>query len=101
MANSEETPHKGFQIIENDHGTFMLHPKKHSLMDALDEIVGLGIKNLKVDLRLFEENLNQLDLKKELKYQFENILFIKGYFNVNKTDKIFVKLKNHRLLRKR
>ena len=100
LANSEETPHKGFQIIENDHGTFMLHPKKHSLMDALDEIVGLGIKNLKVDLRLFEENLNQLDLKKDVKVQFENDHFIKGYFNVNKTDKIFVKLKNHRLLRK-
>ena len=26
--------------------------------------------------------------------------FIRGYFNVNKTDKIFVKLKNHRLQRR-
>ena len=100
-ANSEESPHRGFTLIENKHGSFMLNPKKQSLLQVLDEVLESGVKFLRVDQRLLSVDLNKLTFSQEnLQNLLPNERFIRGYFNVNKTDKIFVKLKNHRLQRR-
>ena len=52
-ANSEESPHRGFTIIENIHGSFMLNPKKQSLLQVLDQVLECGVEFLRVDQRLW------------------------------------------------
>jgi len=100
-ANSEESPHRGFTILENIHGSFMLNPKKQSLLQVLGEVKECGVEFFKVDHRLFGVGLDQLTFTQEnLSELLPDEKFIRGYFNVNKTDKIFVKLKNHRLQRR-
>jgi len=100
-ANSEESPHRGFTIVENIHGSFMLNPKKQSLLQVLDDVKECGVKFFRVDQRLLGIDLNQLTFDQEnLVENLPNEKFIRGYFNVNKTDKIFVKLKNYRLQRR-
>ena len=38
IGKSEETPHKGFKILENRHGTFMFNPKDLFLLEYMEEI---------------------------------------------------------------
>jgi len=104
-GESEESPHKGFPLIENQHGTFMFHIKHQFL---LDQISSLGsIDYLRVDLR-FDSDFdflksvlqvinNEVDAKefKEL-YPFDTI---RGFFKVNKSDVLFKKLKNQKVQR--
>ena len=100
-ANSEETPHKGFQLVENSHGSFMFHPRKHSLLDVLSEVRECGIKFFRLDLRLFPESLSDSCFQKGTFEEFQKAhSFIRGYFKANKSDRIFVKLKNYRLVKK-
>lgn len=100
-ANSEESPHRGFTIIENTHGSFMLNPKKQSLLQVLDEVLECGVEFFRVDQRLLPVGLSELTFCQEnLIEKAPGEKFIRGYFNVNKTDKIFVKLKNYRLQRR-
>ena len=105
-GESEESPHKGFPLIENKHGTFMFHIKRLFLLDTFKELEEAGIDFLRLDTRFDKESYT-----KELKAIFENkdgSIFksiypydvIKGYFNINKTDVLFKKLKNYRLQRK-
>ncbi len=107
-ASSEESPHKGFPIVQNEHGTFMFNTKDHSLLDHLDDLDQLGISHLRVDGRFFDNLLltnKVIDLyeKKITVEDIKNIYpnrLIKGFFNSNKTDVIFNKLKNYRIQRK-
>ena len=105
-GTSEESPHKGFPIIENLHGTFMLNTKDQFIFDELiekesdllelhqlhwrvDPICGMGDMGLDQLLQI-KENYNQL------KTDYARPV-TKGFFRVNKTDVLFKKLKNHRL----
>jgi putative protease len=105
-GTSEESPHKGFPIIENLHGTFMLNTKDQFIFDELvekekdlleltqvfwriDPICGLGDLNINQLLQI-KENYHQL------KTDYARPV-TKGFFRVNKTDVLFKKLKNHRL----
>jgi U32 family peptidase len=112
-ATSEESPHSGFTVIENQHGTFMFHTKDHALFDQ-PEIVA----NCHLDWGRFEGGqLNDLALQNEcltllnsclnlqdskailaLKSLYPKKLF-RGFFGVNKTDALFSKLKNARVAR--
>lgn len=109
MANgeSEESPHKGFPLVENNHGTFMFHVKDQCLLEHIAELESFGLSHFRVDLRRTDkENLipsitnliENFDISeaKEIKNLYGNEV-IKGYYNVNKSDVLFPKLKNYRL----
>lgn len=106
-GESEESPHKGFPLIENMHGTFMFHIKRLFLLDNLKELEEIGIHSLRVDFRFdssfdilkVSDLLNDYALAKSFKEEYEYDV-IKGYFNINKTDVLFKKLKNFRIQRK-
>ncbi|MDO9183494.1 MAG: U32 family peptidase [Bacteriovorax sp.] len=110
FGTSEESPHSGFPLIENRHGTFMFNVKDLYLLDHLDELSSMRINHCRVDLRFDEsfekyaENIIRLFTGSIL----ESELFVrksyprplvKGFYNINKTDVLFTKLKNKRTQR--
>ena len=106
IGESEESPHKGFPIIENRHGTFMFHIKDFCLVDFANELKILGLGFFRIDLRF--SAFDQLKEIKALTEDFNEDSFIefkekypqdlmRGFYLVNKTDVLFPKLKNHRL----
>lgn len=108
-GQSEESPHKGFPLLENQHGTFMFLPSDHCLLDHMSELKELGINYLRIDNRFMEEDffksaLNQLENPSEENFNELKALsksrLIRGFFNTNKSDVLFKKLKNHRIQRK-
>lgn len=109
-GESEESPHKGFPLVENEHGTFMFHVKDQCLLDHIEELSDFGISHVRLDLRRTDRQemlpsllklISNFDLQnaKDLKAQYRRDV-IKGYYNVNKSDVLFPKLKNHRIQRK-
>ena len=109
-ASSEETPHKGFKVLENIHGTFMFLPKDQFLMDVSDDLIETGISHIRLDHRHLEGEISLLDIallvrenSEQRWINFKNQYsgkFIRGYFNVNRSDAIFPKLKNSRIIKK-
>ncbi|WP_412471469.1 peptidase U32 family protein [Halobacteriovorax sp. RT-1-4] len=108
-GSSEESPHKGFPIVENQHGTFMFNTKDQFLLEYIDELKECGVNDLRVDTRHLENNnllsdvislVNDFDKDKakEIKEQFGNST-TRGFFHVNKSDVLFKKLKNKRTQR--
>ena len=111
FGTSEESPHSGFPLIENQHGTFMFNVKDLSLLDSLKEIESLGVKAVRYDLR-FDDSLMLLSKFLLIHFQKSNndvVLseiksnairpHIKGFYNINKSDVLFPKLKNSRIQR--
>lgn len=108
-GQSEESPHKGFPLIENQHGTFMFLPSDHCLLDYSNELEELGLNAIRIDNRfmsndLFLSALKQLrDPTEELFNQLKDkseVRLIRGFYNANKSDVLFKKLKNYRIQRK-
>lgn len=109
-ASSEETPHKGFFVLENNHGTYMFLPKDQYLLDSYEDLLETGIKYIRLDHRFLEGRYSITDMatlieqgNAQLWEEFKNnytAKFIRGYFSVNKSDAIFPKLKNHRTNKK-
>lgn len=106
IGESEESPHKGFPLLENNHGTFMFHLKDLFLLDELENLKDFSLyinlshlNNPHLLSKVVEFVLTQkgqaLD---ELKNHYPHKV-TKGFFNVNKTDVLFPKLKNIRLNR--
>ena len=108
IGESEESPHKGFPIIENRHGTFMFHIRHFFLLDYLSDLCEIGVNSLRIDLR-FDEDFDYLDsvmevmsnndLAKSFKKTYPHDV-IRGFYHVNRSDVLFKKLKNHRIQRK-
>lgn len=108
VGESEESPHKGFPIVENRHGTFMFHIRHFFLLDYLNDLREIGVNSLRIDLR-FDEDFNYLDsvmevmsnndLAKSFKKTYPHDV-IRGFYHVNRSDVLFKKLKNHRIQRK-
>jgi U32 family peptidase len=103
LGESEESPHKGFPILENRHGTFMFHIKEFCLLDQLSGLRELGLSFLRLDLRWQIDQLAAaLDVVQQ-QLSFEDFKqhypqdLMRGFYLVNKTDVLFPKLKNHRL----
>ena len=106
-GESEESPHKGFPLVENRHGTFMFHIKRLFLLDHIEELKAMNVSSLRLDLRfdevfdlknmtsVFNGQVDGKTYRKEYPYDV-----IKGYYNINKTDVLFKKLKNYRIQRK-
>lgn len=95
-GTSEESPHSGFPIIENSHGTFMFNVKDLSLLDNLNEISDMGIIHGRLDLR-FDNSIEKLN---DLKHYKGPRPLVKGFYQINKTDVLFSKLKNRKTNRK-
>jgi len=110
FGTSEESPHAGFPLIENRHGTFMFNVKDLYLLDHLEELKTLNLAAVRFDLR-FDESFNHLEKVLDLylgSIAHESIPeirsnharpMIKGFYNINKTDVLFTKLKNKRIQR--
>lgn len=105
VGESEESPHKGFPIIENTHGSFMFHIKDLFLLDRIEEVEKIGIDFARVDLRFNDIGFLTKIMKaesgvalSELKEEY-GVEVIRGYFQTNKSDVLFKKLKNSRLQR--
>jgi putative protease len=110
FGTSEESPHAGFPLIENSHGTFMFNVKDLYLLDHLEELKSLNLSAVRFDLR-FDESFKHLEQIAELfagRVSHEEVLdiktkhtrpMIKGFYNINKTDVLFTKLKNKRIQR--
>ena len=107
LGESEESPHKGFPIIENRHGTFMFHIKEFCLLDHAHELSSIGLAYFRIDLR-WNKDFYEIKTINNLVHKFDQLEFdnfksrytqdfMKGFFLVNKTDVLFPKLKNHRL----
>lgn len=110
LATSEESPHSGFAVVENQHGTFMFNPKDHGLIDLLDVVAEVGLDWLRLDLSGVQERALHQELAKlwdgmmkgerergaQLKERYPKKLF-RGFFGANRTDRLFPKLKNSRL----
>lgn len=106
LGESEESPHKGFPLVENQHGTFMFHIKEFCLIDYADSLRASGLQFFRIDQRF--ENPSQLVTICELLKDFSQLKFdefkesysqdlMRGFYLVNKTDVLFPKLKNSRL----
>lgn len=106
IGESEESPHKGFPIVENRHGTFMFHIKDFCLVDHAQDLEQIGLSHLRVDLRwsdfsllksvqLLAKNYDELAFSEFKKAYPQDLM--RGFYLVNKTDVLFPKLKNHRL----
>jgi putative protease len=110
LASSEESPHKGFPVVETRHGTFMFHIKDHWLMENIFDLQTMNLDWIRIDLRFGKskqlmKNIVSLiqQYNPETALQLKNDYpadVIKGFFNVNKTDTLFGKLKNMKLQRK-
>ncbi len=107
-GESEESPHKGFPIVQNQHGTFMYHLKDLCLLEEFSELEKIGIDYFRVDFNMIKKphllrqvmdvTNNKLSIK-DFKTAYPKGL-IKGYYNINKSNVLFSKLKNYRLIRK-
>lgn len=109
-GSSEESPHSGFPIIENRHGTFMFNIKDHCLLENFLELQQMNLAYCRIDLRFVEQGANLLKDIQNLNKSFDSELaksvkekypakVIRGYYQVNKSDALFSKLKNKRTLR--
>jgi U32 family peptidase len=108
-GESEESPHRGFPIVQNRHGTFMYHLKDLCLLTVLTELEALEPFTGRVDVRhqknakVFEVALAYLQKPEATLLDGLKRLYtgewMKGFFAVNKTDVLFPKLKNIRLQR--
>jgi putative protease len=104
LGESEESPHKGFPVLENRHGTFMFHIKEFCLIDYASDLEGLGLSWLRIDQRFTERNFTPEAVKVvKREAMFENFKseypqdLMRGFYHVNKSDVLFPKLKNMRL----
>lgn len=101
---SVESPHKGFPLLENEHGTFMFHPKDLSLVDRHSELEACGLSFFRIDDRqetadtqkLVREFLRTPNSADELKSAWSKD-WMRGYWNTNKSDVLFEKLTNPHL----
>ncbi len=93
IADSLESAHKGFEVVENHHGTFMYHLKD---LDIFSNLADLEIDK-RVDPFL---NIDGLEIFFNSDKSDSTRKTTRGYFSVNKSDVLFPKLKNSRLNRK-
>ena len=99
----EENIHREFSFIENAQGTFMFHPKDLNLLDQVDYLRKIGLSTLRIDIRHIKPH-QQKTILDTLTRGNKNIYYprpcIKGFFNANRSNTLFKKLKNSRTVDK-
>jgi putative protease len=102
---SEESPHKGFPLQENAHGTLMFHPKDLCVLERWSEMEVAGVDFARIDHRLQSSVATLVanfvktpgdETREALKLAW-NREWMRGYWDVNKSDVLFSKLKNQHL----
>jgi len=117
-GTSEESPHKGFPIVENQHGTFMFNTKELFILDekkAVEELCETSKIFFRVDYALeplkreslfeflkltrttFTDQATSKAVWKDFLKGNRSMATTKGFFRTNKTDVLFKKLKSDRL----
>lgn len=103
LGTSEESPHKGFPLIENRHGTFMFNTKDIFIFDEIEKVAELSGMFFRCDSHHLSIGEiidgvigNKIEEILALKKKYP-IQLIKGFFKTNKTDVLFKKLKNSRI----
>lgn len=104
---SEESPHKGFPLFENQHGTLMFHPKDLSILERYEEIKEVGVDWLRIDHRHETDLRAMAHISRFLiAPTIENLqtlqtswsrAWMRGYWDVNKSNVLFDKLTNQHL----
>jgi len=103
-VSSEESPHKGFQIYENSHGTSMFHFKDLFLGEFVHELAQAGLSYMRLehlfntsveDCKHFTEIIsrNSEEAVQKFKELYPNKV-MRGLFITNKTDILFDKISN-------
>ena len=104
VGHSEESPHKGFPLVESAHGSFMFSPKDLCLLDYYSELSDGRLDALRFDFRPqasanfftqldgFFTNPDKISLQ-AIKQEWCRPL-IRGFFKANKSDVLFGNLKN-------
>lgn len=103
---SEESPHKGFLLSENAHGTLMFHPKDLGLLERWSDLASSGVDVVRIDHRrekpelisAIAEFLQAPQDASALKAAWSQE-WMRGYLDVNKSDVLFDRLKNDFLAR--
>lgn len=106
LGESEESPHKGFPLVENQHGTFMFHIKEFCLVDYAQDLKSIGLAFFRIDQRWevpsklpeiasLAKNFSAAEFEKFKESYSQDLM--RGFYLVNKTDVLFPKLKNSRL----
>lgn len=108
-GSSEESPHKGFPLLENLHGTFMFNTKDQFLLDHCVELQEMKLAVARVDFRHIKDNSFLVKAVNALRSPISSTIhplkddypnpIIRGFFHVNKSDVLFKKLKNQRTQR--
>jgi len=105
LGTSEESPHRGFPLLENRHGTYMFNTKDIFIFDEREKVHELSRMGVLFRLGIIDGPLQKAfdmiccddsDSLKKIKSTFKRP-FIKGFFRTNKTDVLFKKLKNSRI----
>jgi U32 family peptidase len=112
LATSEEGPHSGFPLIESDHGTVVYNTRHLWLLDSLLRLREIGVTMGRIELRSIEKRDHKIELLQQIGAVFTDFSeelveeikgsypfsTIHGFFRANKSDVLFPKLKNHRLI---
>ncbi len=100
IGASEESPHKGFPLIENKQGSFMFLAKDFCLAEQVKDLRDMNLDYIRLDptgcepevaLKVAGELLS--DQSEMAKDSWPNLV-IRGFYGVNKSDVLFKKLKN-------
>ena len=102
-AHSLEGPHRNLPVYSNDHGTFLFHSRDRFILHLAEELDKEGLDALRIDLR-FGGNFALLphiaqgtpEAIKTLRQHWP-VPLSQGFFQHNKTDLLFKKLKNNAL----
>ena len=112
IGHSEETPHKGFPILENEQGTFMFNTKDRCLLEQMDELAHMGLSYFRLDLRsastASSEDLHipignllrnfSPEKAQDIKKRYPRKV-IRGFYSANRSDALFPRLKNQHIRR--
>ena len=103
VASCDENTHRGFRVVQTQHGTLLFHAKDYCLLDRVSELQEMGMAALTIDLRQSDSlHLNAIaEITKTGSEELYNAFVLsysqkvtRCFYNANGTDVLFKKLKN-------
>lgn len=103
VSSSEESHHREFPTVENQHGTFMYLNKDQFILDKLEKISAAGLAFVRIDLQFYSDEPNSTDGLEEIISAIKNdpgsvkshwpVASFAPFFRNNNTTRQFSKLK--------